>query len=74
MNVSVVNWFARKPNPTPLIQSVILILTPQEAVELQRIITPELHSPIKDRIFDALTRLFHTEGIDGGIYIGKKDV
>lgn len=64
MNCSVV-----REKVIPPVQSVVLVLTQAEAVELQRTITSANSAPIKDRVFDALTKTFRTEAIDGGIYV-----
>ncbi len=53
----------------PPIKSVLLVLTQEEAVELQRCITSTHIDPIKDRVYDVLTQTFRTEGINGGFYV-----
>ena len=56
MNCSVV----RKTPAVPAVRSVVLCLTVDEAIQLQRVITSQHHASIKDRVFDALTQIFRT--------------
>mgnify|MGYP001560422436 CR=1 FL=1 len=62
MNISVV----REPNPVPPVRSVVIVLTKEEAVELQRCIISVHITPLKYRLFDSLTQMFRVEGISGG--------
>lgn len=66
MNISVV----RVPRPRqPLVRSVVIVLTKEEAVALQRSITSSHHAVVKDKIYDLLTQTFRVEGISDGIYV-----
>lgn len=65
MNISVV----RQASPVPPVRSVVIVLTKEEAVKLQRCITSSHSTTVKDRLYDLLTQTFRTEGIEGGIYV-----
>ena len=51
------------------IRKVAIELTVDEAVALQRTITSVMPDVVKDRVFDALTRLLREESIPGGVYV-----
>ena len=70
MNVSVV----RQAPIVPPVRSVVVVLTKEEAVELQRTITSCHLNPVKDRLYDALRQTFIAEGLGGYTYCTKGEV
>lgn len=49
--------------------NVVIELSLDQAVDLQRTITSSRSAVVKDQVFDALTTLFREQHIPGGIYV-----